>query len=142
MARQWPRRPTRATSKDHGVANGYRSGLEEKVAADLTSRGIRFAFEQDVIAYEVPATKHKYTPDFLLDSGVYVETKGFFKPEDRKKHLHVRESRPDLDIRFLFQRASTPIRKGSKTTYGDWATKNGFKWCEKTIPQEWIDGDE
>ena len=32
----------------------------------------------------------------------------------------------------------TKIRKGSKTTYGDWCDKNGIVWAEKQIPEDWF----
>jgi hypothetical protein len=38
----------------------------------------------------------------------------------------VRARNPGLDIRIVFMNARKPIRKGSETSYGDWATANGF----------------
>ena len=29
---------------------------------------------------------------------------------------------------MVFMKATCPIRKGSKTTYADWAEKNGIEW--------------
>ena len=34
--------------------------------------------------------------------------------------------------------AKTKIRKGSKTTYGDFCDKNGIIWAEKNIPESWL----
>jgi hypothetical protein len=87
----------------------------------------------------VPATKHKYTPDFKLSNGIYIETKGRFLLDDRKKHLYIKEQYPDLDIRFVFQNPKTKLYKGSKTTYANWCDKHGFKWAAKTIPLDWIE---
>jgi hypothetical protein len=54
--------------------------------------------------------------------------------------IAVRDQNPDKDIRFLFANAENPIKKGSKTTYGMWAEKNGFKYADGVeIPKEWID---
>lgn len=94
-------------------------------------------FEGLTIPYiKKPST---YTPDFLiLDNGILVESKGYFLSEDRTKHLLVREQHPDLDIRFVFARASAPLRKGSRTTYATWAAKHGFQWAQSSIPREWI----
>ena len=90
------------------------------------------------ITYEVPAKEHTYTPDFLLKrSGVIVETKGIFTPEDRQKHLYVKAQHPEHDIRFVFQNPNAPIYKGSKTTYAMWCDKHGFKYAAKLIPLEW-----
>jgi len=59
-------------------------------------------------------------------------------PEDRKKQLLVQFQRPDLDIRFVFSSSKAKITKGSKTTYGDWCNKNGFKYADKLIPESWF----
>lgn len=122
-------------------AKSYRSGLESRVSTELAAAGVKFRYEELVVAYVTPEQKHKYTPDFLLCStDIIVETKGLFTSADRKKHLLVREGNPHLDIRFVFQRSSTPINKGSKTTYAMWCEKNGFQYADKSIPQEWYNG--
>ena len=127
----------RAAGKAPRLANGFRSGLEKRIADDLESRGISFRYEKEKLAYTVPAREAKYTPDFILDNGIIIEAKGIFECADRAKHLLVREAHPQLDIRFVFQRASQPIRKGSPTTYAAWCDKHGFKFAEKLIPSEW-----
>lgn len=134
---------TPRSSKPHAAPNpglrlGFRSGLEEKVAGDLTSRGVLFTFEKLKVKYTMPESNHTYTPDFQLANGIIVETKGRFLAADRKKHLLIQQQRPDLDIRFVFQRAKTPITTGSATTLAMWADKNGFKWAEKLIPEAWL----
>lgn len=106
---------------------------------DLLSRGVEPAYEAEYVEYQQPASTHRYTPDFKLPNGIYIETKGRFLDSDRMKHLHVKASRPDLDIRFVFMRSSTPIRKGSPTTYAMWCKRHGFKYADKRVPQEWID---
>jgi hypothetical protein len=124
-----------------GRANGYRSGLEEKNAKWLEGLGVKVNFEDKNarVKYEIPASSHTYTPDFVLPNGIIVETKGKFEPSDRAKHLLIKQQHPELDIRFVFQRPSDKIRKGSKTTYADWCNKNGFRYAFKLIPKEWID---
>jgi hypothetical protein len=116
---------------------GYRSGLEEQVAAQLKAAGTDPRFETVKIEYSKPASKHKYTPDFPLN-GIIVETKGRFMPDDRKKHLLLKEQRPDLDIRFVFSRSKQAITKGSNTTYAMWCDKHGFKYADKLIPTAWL----
>lgn len=127
------------SSSNPGIRLGFRSGLEETVAGDLTRRGVPFTFEKLRVPYTTPAAPHKYTPDFQLPNGIVVETKGRFMPADRKKHLLVQEQHPELDIRFVFQRSKSPITKGSKTTYAMWSDKHGFKYADKVIPQRWIE---
>lgn len=125
------------TWQDH--AQGYRSGLEETLAAQLKAAGIEAQYESEKIGYVKPESKHKYTPDFLLPNGIFIESKGRFLTADRHKHLLIKKQHPDIDIRFVFQRSKSPISKGSKTTYADWCIKNGFQYADKTIPQAWLD---
>lgn len=117
---------------------GYRSGLEVKLAAQLQTEGIEVKYETEVISYVVPEKVHKYHPDFLLPNGIFVESKGLFTGADRKKHLLIKEQHPEIDLRFVFSNSNQRLSKVSKTTYGDWALKNGFKFADRLIPKEWI----
>lgn len=100
---------------------------------------------QDRVEYEPRHRKvsyilaFNYLPDFVVDGRIIIETKGRLTYEDRRKMLAAKEQHPDLDIRFVFQRAANVIRKGSLVTYAQWAETNGFPWAEGTIPQEWLD---
>lgn len=116
-----------------------RSGLEDKTMEDLATRGVPYRYEEVRLRYEKPASAHKYTPDFILPNGIIVETKGLFDSDDRKKHELIRKQHPALDIRFVFSRSASPIRKGSKTTYGSWCSKLAIPFADKSIPQVWID---
>ena len=117
---------------------GYRSGLEEVIDAQLKQNNIDGEYEKHKVSYIKPVTHHEYTPDFRLPNGIFVETKGRFVVEDRKKHILIKQQHPELDIRFVFQNSKNKIRKGSKTTYADWCEKYGFKYADKTIPQDWL----
>lgn len=123
--------------RHHNVAL-YRSGLEDKVATFLEAQGVQGNYECYEIEYTVPESRHKYTPDFVLPNGIIIETKGVWDAADRKKHLLIREQYPDLDIRFVFSRAKTPLYKGSRTSYGAFCEKHGIKYAEKNIPIEWL----
>ncbi|CAB4143521.1 endonuclease I [uncultured Caudovirales phage] len=129
----------KVTKRQAAVKNGYRSGLEEVVDSTLKQRNIDGEYEKHKIKYTIPATDHTYTPDFRLPNGIFVETKGRFVVEDRKKHVLIKKQHPELDIRFVFQNSKNKIRKGSPTTYADWCIKHGFIYADKTIPQEWLD---
>lgn len=118
---------------------GHKSGLETRIDEQLKSKGIDGQYEQNEISYTIPASTHSYRPDFKLPNGIYIESKGRFLPEDRKKHLLIKEQHPNLDIRFVLQSPNGKIYKGSKTTYAMWCENNGFNWAKKEIPQEWID---
>jgi len=124
----------------NAIKHGYRSGFEHKVSEQLSESKIKFQYENTVINYIKPETQHKYTIDFTLPNGILIETKGRWVAEDRKKHLLIKKQHPELDIRIVFQSAKTKIRKGSKTTYGDYCDKHGIPWEEKNIPESWLKG--
>lgn len=126
------------SSKQVGLKYGFRSGLEEAIATDLTSKGVRFQFEELTIHYTKPAKVSKYTPDFVLQNGIIIESKGRFLTEDRQKHILVKSQHPEFDIRFVFSNSKTKISKRSKTTYADWCIKNGFLFADKEIPDAWL----
>ncbi|TBR23763.1 MAG: endodeoxyribonuclease [Reyranella sp.] len=118
---------------------GFRSGLEERVAAELeTALGHPVDYETTTITYEKPAKKSRYTPDFRLPNGIIVETKGRFVTADRQKHITIKAQHPDLDIRFVFSNPNARISKRSATTYAMWCKKNGFKYAEGSVPAEWL----
>ncbi len=118
--------------------NGYRSGFENKVASALLEQKIKFQYEVTQVKYIKPQTTHKYTVDFTLPNGILIETKGRWTTEDRKKHLLIKDQHPELDIRFVFQNPNGKIRKGSKTSYGDYCDKYGILWADKEIPKAWL----
>lgn len=127
------------TQQQAGLVHGFRSGLEEKVAAQLEGLGIDFGYENKKIKYTQPAKSRTYTPDFILPNGIIVETKGRFTTQDRMKHLMIKECHPDLDIRFVFTNSNSRISKTSKTTYAAWCIKYGYQYADKLIPEEWLD---
>lgn len=130
--------PKKRSIRSLAIKNGYKSGLEDIVANQIASKGLVVNYEVEKIKYVIPASNHTYTPDFLLPNGIFIETKGRFLPEDRKKQLLVRAQHPDRDIRFVFSSSRTKVTKGSKTSYADWCIKNGFLYADKLIPNEWF----
>lgn len=116
---------------------GYRSGLEGKIADQIKLFSGSFNYECMKIEWE-DLSYRTYTPDFLLDNGIIIETKGLFVATDRKKHLGIKKQHPKLDIRFVFENAHRKLSKKSKTTYGIWCDKHGFIYSHKEIPEEWL----
>lgn len=114
----------------------FRSGLEYRNAVLLESKGITYEYEQTKIPYQKKVST--YLVDFELPNGIIIETKGYMSSADRSKHLLIKEQHPHLDIRFVFSNARNKLNKRSNTTYGEWATKHGFQWAEKTIPESWL----
>jgi hypothetical protein len=131
-------RKTTSSVRANALRHGWRSGLEEKVANALTEAGIPFTYEKTKVKYIKPASEHQYTPDFVLDNGIIIETKGLFTAIDRQKHILVKRQHPNLDIRFVFSNSKARLSKASRTTYGMWCEKNGYLYADKMIPEHWI----
>ena len=126
------------TSTQVGLAQGFRSGLEEKIAAQLRLAGINPCYESRKLPYRVEET-HNYTPDFPVTKSLIIETKGRFQTADRMKMLKIKAQYPDIEFRFVFTNSKARISKASQTTYARWCEKNGFKYADKLIPNEWIE---
>lgn len=131
-----------------GLKYGFRSGLEERFAAELSSLGVDYEFEQTKFEYVHPERKSKYTPDFIIstrpdgtprDKPLIIETKGRFMTADRNKHLLMKRQHPHLDIRFVFSNPNSKISKKSKTTYAAWCEKHGFLYAKEHVPREWLE---
>jgi len=116
---------------------GYRSGLELKVADYLKEQKCKYKYEALKIEWE-DLTYRTYTPDFVLYNGIIIETKGMFTAADRKKHLAIKKQHPELDIRFVFENSKRKLRKGAKSTYGQWCIKYGFRYYDRIIPEDWL----
>ena len=65
----------------------YKSKLEQRVADLLTELGVSFEYESTKVPYTI---QHNYHPDFVLPNHVYLETKGYWDPKDRRKVLAVK----------------------------------------------------
>lgn len=118
----------------------YRSMFEINIAKALAEKGITFEYESKKLTY-IPKPRN-YTPDFYIPhKDLYIEAKGHLDKGDRVKMILIKQQYPDLDIRFVFLNAKNKIYRGSKTTYAVWATKHGFQWAEKSIPEEWLKND-
>ena len=87
----------------------FRSKLEESVASLLEGIGVSYQYESEKLSYTI---QHYYTPDFILPNYVYLETKGYWSPEDRRKVLAVKRDNPGIDLRMVFQ---SPYNKISKS---------------------------
>ena len=114
----------------------FRSKLEENVASLLEGLGISYEYESEKLSYVI---EHNYTPDFKLPNYKYLEVKGYWDAEDRRKILAVKKDNPDIDLRMVFQSPYNTISKKSKTTYAKWCDKHDIPWTSYTdIPIEWL----
>ena len=115
----------------------YRSGLEVEAAAYLKDRQKKVAYEELKIEWE-DLKYRTYTPDFELDNGIIIETKGRFMAADRRKHIAIKKQHPKLDIRFVFTNSKSKLSKGAKSSYADWCIKHGFRYYDRIIPEDWL----
>jgi hypothetical protein len=138
----------RVSPKQVGLRYGFRSGLEERFAAELTASGVDFDFEKLKVGYTKPERTAKYTPDFVVKTRpdgtprptpLIIETKGRFMTADRHKHLLIQRQHPELDIRFVFSNPNQKIAKNSKTTYAAWCEKHGFLYATEHVPRQWLE---
>ncbi len=118
----------------------FKSKFEGVVAEYL---GEDVQYEVDTIPFIQREAKRKYKPDFRIAENTYIECKGIFSVDDRKKMLWVKEQHPDKKFFLLFYNAHQKLRKGSNTSYADWAEANGFEWADwfrsgRKIPDEWL----
>ena len=124
-------------TKEQATKAGYRSIFEFCIAKFLKSIKRKFRYEKIKIAWYY-VQKRFYTPDFVLDNGIIIEVKGWFKQSDRVKHLSIQKQHPELDIRFIFQNENNILYKGSKTTYAKWCEEHKFKYANRVIPKKWL----
>ena len=114
----------------------FRSKLEENIASLLEGLGVSYEYESEKLGYTI---EHNYTPDFVLPNYTYLEAKGYWSPEDRRKILNVKKSNPQIDLRMIFQSPYNTISKKSKTTYAKWCEKHGIPWTSyHDIPLDWL----
>lgn len=89
-----------------------------------------------------PATVRQYTPDLILKrrrKKIYIEVKGRFTAQDRKKMSLIIEQHPDKDIRMLLAKDNT-ISKNSRTRYSTWCAKRNIPYHIGTsVPEAWLD---
>jgi hypothetical protein len=119
------------------LKHGYRSGLEHKISTYLDDLKFVYSYESIKIEWEDLAYR-TYTPDFILNNGIIIETKGRFLAIDRRKHLAIKKQHPKLDIRFVFTNSNSRLYKGSKSTYAMWCNRYGFRYYDRIIPEDWL----
>tara|TARA_R100001440_G_scaffold32795_2_gene51600 strand:+ start:583 stop:1002 length:420 start_codon:yes stop_codon:yes gene_type:complete len=119
------------------MAIKYRSGLEKNIASYLRKKQTKVRYEVLKIEWE-DLRYRTYTPDFILDNGIIIETKGIFDSADRRKHREIQRQHPELDIRFVFSNANAKLYKGAKSRYCHWCERYKFRWANRVIPEDWL----
>tara|TARA_R100000458_G_scaffold10191_1_gene8098 strand:+ start:324 stop:695 length:372 start_codon:yes stop_codon:yes gene_type:complete len=114
----------------------FRSKLEQDIADLLKELGVSYEYESTKVPYTI---QHHYNPDFILPNQVYLEAKGYWSAEDRRKIKAVKRDNPDLDLRMVFQAPFNTISKKSKTTYAQWCERHDIPWTSwANIPLDWL----
>ena len=109
-----------------------RNLFELLVEKQIKRAKLKYSYESERIPYLLAG---HYVPDFIFEAPnglIYVECKGYFRPEDKRKLSAVKRQHPELDIRLLFYSKKLKDIK--------WCDKNGFRYAIKTIPREWFKG--
>lgn len=112
------------SKKDYGK---FKSHFEVEVSDKLGKDN----YEISELEYIVPAVKHLYTPDFttIAQDGhqIFWETKGRIRNKtEADKYLYIKQSNPEIDLRFIIMDKKTLMPRSKKTTLHDWLVKNGF----------------
>jgi Phage endonuclease I len=109
-----------------------RNQFEKSVYRQLKRSQISFKYESKKVPYVIAG---HYTPDFVLTTPlgeVIIETKGYLRPEDKRKLIAVKRCNPRLDIRLLFYENRPKQIK--------WAERNGFRYAIEKVPRDWLNG--
>ena len=107
-----------------------RNKFEKRIESVLKKAKVKFTYESEKLPYVIAG---HYIPDFIITtkSGkIYLETKGHFRPEAKRKMAAVKRQHPEIDLRILFY--------SYKKKDIAWAVKNGIKYAVENIPEEWL----
>jgi len=133
-----------AATRREAIAAGFRSAFEQNLADALPCK---YEYESEVLLWK-HTQERRYTPDLILTkkdgTKMYIEAKGRFYPADRTKMKYVKKQHPEKDIRLVFMNGSVTLSKTSKTTYMQWAERQGFpahdcKADGMALPNEWLE---
>jgi hypothetical protein len=114
----------------HGVIC-VRNKFEKRIHDELKSLRLKFSYETEKLPYILECN---YIPDFIiqLKSGkkIYIETKGHFRVEDKRKLAAIKKQYPDIDLRLVFY--------GMSKKNSTWAIKHKIPYSIGTIPKDWF----
>ena len=113
------------------VHHRLKNKFEVEISKQLRRAKIGFEYESERIPYIL--ARH-YIPDFVIKTErgkVYIETKGYLRPEDKSKLVAVKKMHPGIDLRIVFYSNN---KKSIK-----WAEKHGFTYAIGRIPELWLD---
>ncbi|MGH7240284.1 MAG: hypothetical protein ACREHG_09530 [Candidatus Saccharimonadales bacterium] len=109
-----------------------RNNFEKRIERVLKRKKVSFKYESEKIPYVIAG---HYIPDFIVETNlgkIYLETKGHFRPEAKRKMAAVKRQHPEMDIRILFYSHKIKDIK--------WCEKNHIKYAIDKIPDDWLEG--
>ena len=129
----------------------FASHFEEEIYGKLKKADVCVEYEPETLDYKRRTRKTycgdygskktfkkaRYTPDFRIGTRIYIEAKGYFKPEKRAAMEDFLRSNPDVDLRFVFG-ADNWLTSKRVTKYSDWAKSLKVKYAIKEVPESWI----
>lgn len=137
--------PRNTTTRKKALKAGFRSGLEMRIAKTMDDNGISYEYEprDKIIEYYVPVKnalckdcgstnivrKREYLIDFIVGDK-WLEVKGRFTAQDRKKMIAVRECASDKNFVIVLQAPNAKVTK--RMTAAEWCDKNNFEWVKST----------
>ena len=123
-------------NRDNLRRSGFEPQIEKLLKHEAKAFGYTIEYEPESFEVDVPI---RYVPDFRLSSKngkeIYIECKGYFDDQDRKKVLNFTKQYPEILYHIVFQR-NNPLRKGSNFRYLDWCEKNGISASVGTLPED------
>jgi Autographiviridae endonuclease I len=142
MVNHWKRtRNTKFLEKDvkkllNSLIRSFKNKFEGRLFGQLQRNQKKYEYDFSYETEQIPYTiEGNYIPDFPIKkkSGkkMYIEGKGYFRPESKRKMVAVKKQHPELDIRIVFYSARKRDIK--------WAEKNGFPYAIGRIPLEWLE---
>lgn len=121
--------------KTNNLKGGFEPQIEKMLKSVSAEFNIEYKYEPDKFTVHIPTT---YIPDFRVDtkSGpLYIECKGYFRPESMQKVKAFKQCNPEVRFHIIFDKNNS-VYKGSKIKYGDWCDKLGISWSVRSLPKE------
>lgn len=109
-----------------------RNKFERRISDELKSLKLKVSYETEKLPYIL---RRNYIPDFIVKTKagkkIYIEAKGYLRPEHKSKLVAVKQQHPDIDLRIVFYSMS---KKNS-----NWAIKHKIPYAIGTVPKDWFD---
>lgn len=108
-----------------------RNKFEDRIDQQLLLANVQYEYETERIPYILA---RNYIPDFIVQTKtkkIYIETKGYLRPEDKSKLKAVKKLHPDIDLRLVFYEYKLQSIR--------WATKNKIPYAIGSVPIEWLE---